>query len=107
VTGPASWVELARFEDRPLASIVATTIEAMEFDVRLRDGDVPGGEGAWIVDVDVTDQEALAEVLQEIIDEQVEFDRRIASQCGGPALGALLAITGAADVLLTLRLLDP
>ncbi len=108
----AAWRELARFDDPAIASAVATTIAAMEFDVRLDDPPEPGapGSAAWVIVVDGRDWPALAEVLDEIVDEQVEFDRAVADGRAGRgelATVVVIGLTGAADLLALLGLLDP
>jgi hypothetical protein len=96
---PMTWRELAQFDDLPLARAVATSIAAMEFEVRLQDGRVEVHGAHW---------DDLAEVLQEIIDEQVEFDRRLAERDGGCGTGVVIFITltGAVDIMALLALLD-
>ncbi|MHC4415694.1 MAG: hypothetical protein ACYS0G_10450 [Planctomycetota bacterium] len=112
-----SWCELARFDDLPLARAVATSIAAMEFDVQLHDPDQGAGDEAialprrtrYVVEVDGRDRAALADVLQEIIDEQEEFDRALArrqSATEHAGLVIIITMTGAADILLMLGLLE-
>ena len=80
-----SWRELCRFDDPLLARAVATSIEAMEFDVLLRAADSPpGGDEAsssgrppYVVQVVASEWGDLADVLEEIIAEQQEFDRMV------------------------------
>src|SRR5262245_51405767 len=95
------WRQLARFDDPGLASAVATTIAAMEFEVRLED--------PTIVEVLEHDQADLADVLEEIVAEQQEFDRlleekRRSAERAGIIL--LLVLSGAADVVVLLTALD-
>jgi hypothetical protein len=111
------WRELCRFNDPLMARAVATAIEAMEFDVLLRVGDDPCGiDGAprpgrapYVVEVGAADWSDLADVLQEIIDEQQEFDRmviqrRVAGRHG--RIVAVVGLVGAAELLLMLALLE-
>ena len=111
------WRELCRFDDPLLARAVATSIAAMEFEVRLdgRLGARPDaerqttGRPPYVVRVVADDWSDLAEVLDEIIHEQVEFDRLLAEgQTAGrhARLIAIITLTGAADLLLLFGLLD-
>lgn len=104
---PTSWRELARFSDLLLARAVATSIAAMEFDVRLRGG----GESPrppFRIEVQGTHWADLAEVLEEIVDEQVEFDRQVLESRGGRDVSVIvfITLTGAADILILLNLLE-
>ena len=111
------WHELCRFDDVVLARAVATSIAAMEFDVRIcasghpagtDDADHPG-RPPYVVEVAPGELTDLAEVLDEIIDEQQEFDRILAERrvSGGRAcLVAVVGLTGAVDLLVVLALLD-
>ena len=112
-----SWRELCRFNDPLLARAVATAIEAMEFDVVLRTGDDPRGiDGAprpgrtpYVVEVGAADWGDLTDVLQEIIDEQQEFDRLLIQRRAAGRHGRIVAViglVGAAELLLMLALLD-
>jgi len=76
---PAQWRELCRFDDPQLARAVATSVASMEFEVRLNP-DEPTDLAAppFIVQVDDSDWATLTDVLDEIIDEQVQFDRLFA-----------------------------
>ena len=96
-----TWCELCRFDDAVLARAVATSIAAMEFDVRLRAAVPP-----FVVEVPDSERLELAEVLDEIVDEQVEFDRMLACR---PAMDArhvriviVLTVTGTVELLLLL-----
>lgn len=109
----SSWCELCRFDDPLMARAVATSIASMEFNVRMecagagRDG--AGGGAAHVVEVCATDWHELAEVLDEIIDEQVEFDRAVAERFASShrvRVIVVITLTGAADLLLFLGLLD-
>ena len=94
------WRELYRTNDPALAHTVATCIEGMEFDVRVRDalGRVIDGtreqesdattpaaadlrqaslKPPFAIDVDENEWDELREVLQELIAEQTEFDRKL------------------------------
>jgi hypothetical protein len=111
------WRELCRFDDLPLARAVATSIEAMEFDVVLRPDESPPGvvEASpepgppYVVQVVASEWGQLAEVLEEIIAEQRDFDRMIARrQVAGrhSRIVTVIILAGAADLLLMLALLD-
>lgn len=106
MVAPTTWCELCRFDDPALARAVATSIAAMEFDVRLRGAD----HAPFVIEVAGTHRKDLAEVLEEIIDEQVEFDRMLAERAAASAHHArvvvVLVLTGTADILLLLGLLD-
>ncbi len=109
-----SWCELCRFDDPCLARAVATSIAAMEFDVRLDPGglhaaDTRSGSPTFVVEVFTTDWHELADVLNEIVDEQQEFDRWLADRqtvSRHARLVTVITLTGAADLLLLLGLLE-
>jgi hypothetical protein len=80
------WAPLCRCGDAKLARTIVTTIAAMEFDVRLRDAasnsvieDLEDLEdpdaGPFLVEVHREDADALGRVLDELVEEQDEFDR--------------------------------
>jgi hypothetical protein len=80
------WAPLCRCGEAKLARTIATTIAAMEFDVRLRDEasnsvieDIDHLEdphaGPCLVEVHHDHVRELGDVLDELIDEQAEFDR--------------------------------
>lgn len=81
----AQWRELCRFDDPQLARAVATSIASMEFEVRLRDNDRFAEQDndeptdltapPCIVQVDDSDWATLTDILDEIIDEQIQFDQ--------------------------------
>ncbi len=76
MNGTAQWRELCRFNDPQLARAVATSVASMEFDVRLNpDKPTDLASPPFIVQVDDSDWATLTDVLDEIIDEQVQFDR--------------------------------
>ena len=112
------WRELCRIEDPVLARAVATSIAAMEFDVRLAaaggmegvaDDETGSGRPPYVVEVDRAEWQELADVLDEIIQEQRDFDRLLAERChvGRHArLVTVITLAGAADVLLLLGLID-
>ena len=107
------WRELARFDDLRLARIVATSIAAMEFEVRLTDrADAAGirrSAALYAVEVDAEDWADLAEVLDEIIDEQEEFDRaltRAQTRCAPAPAVIFITVTSALDILLLVRILE-
>lgn len=99
------WCELCRFEDQTLARAVATTIAAMEFEVRLVSAEAP-----FVVEVTGPHRSDLADVLEEIIDEQLEFDRmlvqRAANRAAGTQTVVVVVLTGTVDLLLLLGLLE-
>jgi hypothetical protein len=113
-----SWRELCRFDDPLLARAVATSIEAMEFDVLLRAADgSPGtadeaahpGSPPYVVQVVASEWGDLADVLEEIITEQQEFDRMLLRQQAAgrhSRIVTVIALTGAAELLLMLALID-
>ena len=70
-TATNNWQELCRFTDQSLARAVATSIAAMEFDVRLIEIEDPN---QYVIEVDSDNFNALNDLLQEIVDEQIEFD---------------------------------
>ncbi len=113
----ATWCELCRFDDLVLARAVATSIASMEFDVRLcaigcttRPDDEPDHDRPpYVVQVDHVDFRELADVLDEIIDEQREFDRMLAdrSRAVRPIrIMTVVTLTGAAELALLLALMD-
>ncbi len=112
-----SWCELCRFDDLFQARAVTTSIAAMEFEVRLcafgssarSDPDTHPGHPPFIVQVDVSHVCDLAEVLDEIIEEQREFDRMLAQRSGttrSARLMTVITLTGAAEAAVLLALLD-
>lgn len=109
------WRELCRFDDLLQARAVATSVAAMEFDVRLCAAADPAcedddaGRPPFVVEVVHTDWPDLAEVLDEIIDEQQEFDLRLATRTthrDGRRVMVVIILTSAADILLLLGLLE-
>ena len=113
----STWCELCRFDDLVLARAVATSIASMEFDVRVcaigcttpPDDEPNHGRAPYIVQVDNVDVRDLADVLDEIIDEQREFDRMLADRSRAvrpiPIL-IVVTLTGAAELALILALMD-
>jgi len=112
-----SWRELCRFNDPLLAHAVATSIEAMEFDVVLRAaGGTPGpdeavhpGQPPYVVRVVASEWGDLAGVIEEIITEQQEFDRMLLQRrvaCRHSRAVTVIALTGAAELILMLALVD-
>lgn len=111
-----AWCELCRFDDLLLARAVATSIASMEFDVRLcaigstRRCDESGcGRPPYVVQVDDRQVQELADVLDEIVEEQREFDRMLADRSRGvrPArIIAAVTLTGAAELILLLAVMD-
>ena len=115
-----AWRELFRCDDLKLARAVATSIAAMEFDVRLcsinpaaRDvvedaGDADNRPGPHVIEVAAMHWHALAGVLGEIIEEQREFDRMLEwrRERNRVRLVIVLSIGTAAEVALIWRLLE-
>ena len=109
------WCELCRFDDLLLARAVATSIASMEFDVRLcafgstsrSDDESPPGRPPYVVQVDNVNVRELAEVLDEIIEEQREFDRMLADRGRNVRpvrIVTVITLTGAAELALFLVL---
>ncbi len=112
-----TWCELCRFDDLLQARAVTTSIASMEFEVRLcavgssarSDPDTHPGRAPFIVQVDISHVRDLAEVLDEIIDEQREFDRMLSGRSRitrTAPLMTVITLTGAAEVAVLLALLD-
>ena len=115
---PIDWRELACFDDLSQARAVATAIAAMEFEVRLIDA--RGAEvraeyeltydGPFPLQVSAADRAALAEVIDEIIAEQAEFDVYLAAwhdragRWERTLLGLLVALVTVLAVLGVIRL---
>ncbi|MDY7109180.1 MAG: hypothetical protein SYC29_11150 [Planctomycetota bacterium] len=82
MSDPAAWRDLHWCEDLVQARTIATAIAAMEYEVRVRNVATarPVGEdeedwgGGYVVETRAADWPDLAGVLEEIIDEQREFD---------------------------------
>ena len=75
------WRELYRSDDGDQASMIATCLEAMEFEVRVSsdgatvsDRHLPPRKAVYRVDVPTGNWDELREVLEEIISEQTRFD---------------------------------
>jgi len=83
----ADWRELACFDDLHQARAIATAIAAMEYEVRLIDA--RGGEvrpdlelaynAPYALQVPAAERAELADVIDEIVAEQMEFDVRLAA----------------------------
>ena len=79
------WRQLCRTDEPHLARTIVTTIAAMEFPVRLRDaatGEVIEerediGDGPFIIDTHADHHAELADVLEDLIGEQEEFDAKL------------------------------
>jgi len=87
---PDHWRELYRTNDLSLARTIATCIEGMEFDVRLRDmhgsavdesAQAPDASFKPPFAVDVANEHwaSLREIVNDLIEEQTEFDSKIAA----------------------------
>ena len=80
-----SWRELYRSDDLYQSRIVATCLDAMEFETRLIDSrgrPIEGGEDhlhepAFVIHVPDRDWAILNDVLSELIEEQVQFDHAL------------------------------
>jgi hypothetical protein len=110
-----NWRELYRTNDPALAHTVATCIEGMEFDVRVRDAigcvidgsDEEGGSAnphapfkpPFAIDVRSEDWAGLRGVLDELIAEQVEFDSKLEVDRQRAARVAQLLILSAVTLL--------
>ncbi len=118
--GTAQWQELCRFTDPQLARSVATSIESMEFEVRLaaghgdppqeRDETAGVAPSPYVIEVDHGDWEKLADILDEIIDEQLEFDRlfetRHTRHSRQRIFIIIITLTGVVEVLAILSLIE-
>ena len=79
---PADWRDLYWCEGLARARAIATSIAAMEYDVRLRNAatalpvmdDEEDWGGGYVIQARTEDWSDLADVLDQIIDEQQEFD---------------------------------
>ncbi len=77
-----AWRELYRCESLKQARTIITSISAMEFEVRLRneltgrlvEAEDKDGKGQYLIEARSADLQDLAEVLDQIVDEQREFD---------------------------------
>ncbi|MHC4948275.1 MAG: hypothetical protein ACYTG1_08435 [Planctomycetota bacterium] len=104
-----AWRVLRRFDDPVEAQAVATSIAAMEFEVRLagRGRPVRGDDGPqppYVVEVRPEDWPDL-----EILHEQSAFDERVRARAGGGARWRhrlLLAVIVVVAVLGVLRLIE-
>ncbi len=117
--GAAQWQELCRFADPQLARSVATSIASMEFDVRLTGDDRRAQPGlsesiktamaSYVVEVDHGDWETLADILDEIVDEQLEFDRLFEmrhTKLSRQRILIIITLTGVVEVLAILGLIE-
>ena len=76
------WGVLHRCADRTAAGRIATSIAAMEFEVRMRDAatgaivepGAPDGGGPYLIEVHSANRADLADVLEQVIEEQESFD---------------------------------
>jgi len=106
------WRELYRTNDPALAHTLATCIEGMEFDVRVRDtiGRLLGEchdetkarmafKPPFVIDVHEEDWPALRDVLTELIEEQSEFDDKLEAQQQRSTRVAQLLVLSAVTLL--------
>lgn len=101
-----NWQELCRFTDQALARAVATSIAAMEFDVRLIEIASPN---QYVIEVDHDNWSALSDLLQEIVDEQIEFDDLLEihqATRGRQRIIIIIALTGVVEVMAILGLIE-
>lgn len=102
------WRELCRFTEQNLSQAVATSIAAMEFDVRLIEiGNQ--NQRQYVIEVDHEHFNALNEILQEIVDEQVEFDELLEfhrATRGRQRIIIIIALTGVVEVMAILGLIE-
>lgn len=110
MNGSAQWRELCRFKDPQLARAVATSVASMEFEVRLSP-DEPSelGTPPFIVQVDDDDWATLKDVLDEIIDEQREFDQLFEMhhvKRSRQRIVIILTLAGVAEALVILGLIE-
>ena len=102
------WQELCRFTDQSLSRAVATSIAAMEFDVRLIEIGNPN-QRQYVIEVDHDHFDALNEILQEIVDEQIEFDELLefnSATHGRQRIIIIIALTGVVEVIAILGLIE-
>lgn len=102
------WQELCRFTDHTLARAVATSIASMEFDVRLIEIGKQN-QRQYVIEVDHDHWGSLSEILQEIVDEQVEFDDLLEihqATRGRQRIIIIIAITGVVEVMAILGLIE-
>lgn len=102
------WQELCRFTDQTLSRAVATSIAAMEFDVRLIEiGNL--NQRQYVIEVDHEHFDGLNEILQEIVDEQIEFDELLefnSATRGRQRIIIIIALTGVVEVIAILGLIE-
>ena len=102
------WQELCRFTDQSLSRAVATSIAAMEFDVRLIEiGNQ--SDRQFVIEVDHEHFDALNDILQEIVDEQIEFDDLLElhhATRGRQRIIIIIALTGVVEVIAILGLIE-
>ncbi len=117
--GTAQWQELCRFADPQLARSVATSIASMEFDVRLTGDDRRAQAGLrestnpatapYVIEVNHSDWGVLADILDEIVDEQLEFDRLFEmrhTKLSRQRIFIIITLTGVVEVLAILGLIE-
>lgn len=102
------WLELCRFTDQGLSQAVATSIAAMEFDVRLIEIENQN-QRQFVIEVDPEHFDALNDILQEIVDEQIEFDDLLnfhRTSRDRHRIIIFIAITGVVEVIAILQLIE-
>ena len=113
------WRELCRFADSTLARAVATSIASMEFDVRLTGDDrraqqrtvesTNSATAPYVIEVNHSDWGVLADILDEIVDEQLEFDRLFEThhtRHSRQRIFIIITLTGVVEVLAILGLIE-
>ena len=113
------WQELCRFADPTIARAGATSIASMEFDVRLTGDDRQAQQrivestnpatAPYMIEVNHSDWGVLADILDEIVDEQLEFDRRFelrGGKRGRQRILIIITLTGVVEVLAILGLIE-
>lgn len=102
------WQELCRFTDQTLSQAVATSIASMEFDVRLIEIENHNNR-QFVIEVDHEHFEALNDILQEIVDEQIEFDDLLElhqATRDRQRIIIFIALTGVVEVIVILRFIE-
>lgn len=114
MTDHTTWRELHRTDDPAEALIVATTVAAMEFEVRWhgaasashRSGDVDHpGHPPYIVEVPEEHWADLRGVIEPLLEEQAEFERRFQRKKNMRQLLALIGLILLAIIPVLLALL--
>lgn len=116
----ASWRELLRCDHLAQAHVLATTIESMEFDVRLRHvatgrrvqldaGPPEPAPGPYLLEVRAEEWSDLVDVVDQIVEEQGDFDDALVHRDGlmrRYQRGFILALVVIVAVLALLGIID-